>query len=138
MASLHFSGPLSVPAEVAWDFIDRYTRAEVHVFSMCTDEWLEDDVRVVSLTDGTIVRERNVTIDPQRMRASYAIPGVYGAEHHHAEMRVNRAPGGAVELEWLTDYLPHGLIDGLYPTYERCFRELVEAIEAHVPDRTGA
>src|SRR5262245_41013231 len=33
MAALYYRAPLSVTADVAWDFLDRYTRAEVHVFS---------------------------------------------------------------------------------------------------------
>ena len=33
MASIHFTARLDVPAEVAWDFLERYTRSEVHMFS---------------------------------------------------------------------------------------------------------
>src|SRR5262249_56408093 len=55
MAGLAYRAPLSVTAEVAWDFLDRYTRAEVHVFSSCIAERSVDDYRVVTITDGSEV-----------------------------------------------------------------------------------
>ena len=138
MAGLYYRAPLSVTAEVAWDFLDRYTRAEVHVFSSCVAERSVDDYRVVSITDGTEVWEQNITVDPEHMRAAYRVPGLAGSEHHQAEMRIEIADGGVPHLVWVTDMLPHGLVGLLRDTYDRLFAELHAAANAHDPAARGA
>src|SRR5215470_3550141 len=127
MAGLSYRAPLTVSAEVAWDFLDRYTRAEVHVFSSCVSERRVDDYRVVTITDGSEVWEQNVTVDPERSRAVYRVPGLAGSEHHQAEMRIETSDAGAVHLVWVTDILPHDLADLLRDTYDTLFAELLLA-----------
>lgn len=131
LASVFFSAELDVPAGVAWDFVHRYSRGEVHAFSVCASERLEGDTRVVTLGDGTEILERNVTVDPARMRAVYTVPGLPGIEHHQAEMRVVEQPGGAVMLEWCTDVLPNEYADALRGAYGPMFDELVAAVNGH-------
>jgi hypothetical protein len=134
MAGLFYRAPLSVTAEVAWDFLDRYSRAEVHAFSACTSERMVDDCRVVTIADGTEVWEQNVTVDPERMRAVYRVPGLAGAEHHQAEMRIETADSGPPHLVWVTDVLPHAIADLLRDTYDGLFAELLAAVNGHHPD----
>ncbi|HET6950203.1 MAG TPA: SRPBCC family protein [Acidimicrobiales bacterium] len=131
MASIHHASSVRVPAAVAWDFLDRYTRSEVHVFSACVSERQEGDWRVVTLGDGSEVRERNVTVDAERMRAVYTVPGLLGAEHHQAEMRVVRHDDGGATLVWSTDILPDELADVLREPYGAMFGELVDAVNRH-------
>ncbi|AEB45242.1 MULTISPECIES: hypothetical protein [Micromonospora] len=133
MGTIHHEATLTVPADVAWDFLDRYTRAEVHIFSACVGERQQDDHRVVTLIDGTELWERNVTVDPQRRRAVYAIPGFPGAEHHQAEMRVLTDDNGTATLLWTTDILPHSLAAHLSDTYAVMFSELLAAVNGHHP-----
>ncbi|MDO3703262.1 SRPBCC family protein [Micromonospora sp. C28SCA-DRY-2] len=131
MGSIYRAAKLTVPADVAWDFLDRYTRSEVHVFSACQSERQEGDYRVVTLADGSEIWERNVTVDPATMRAVYTIPGFPGAEHHQAEMRVLTDGDGVATVVWTTDLLPHELVESLSEAYEAMFGELVAAINAH-------
>ena len=131
MAALYYRAPLSVTADVAWDFLDRYTRAEVHVFSSCVAERSVDDYRVVTITDGTEVWEQNITVDPERMRAVYRVPGLAGSEHHQAEMRIETDDAGALHLVWVTDLLPHHLADLMRDTYDTLFTELQAAVNGH-------
>jgi hypothetical protein len=131
MAGLSYRAPLSVTAEVAWDFLDRYTRGEVHAFSACTSERLVDDCRVVTIGDGTEVWEQNITVDPERMRAVYRVPGLAGSEHHQAEMRIELGDSDAPHLVWVTDVLPHEVADLLRDTYDALFAELLIAVNRH-------
>jgi hypothetical protein len=134
LATVYFTATLKVPAGVAWDFLDRYTRSEVHIFSVCVGERQDGDTRVVELGDGTEVRERNVTVDSDRMRAVYTVPGLPGIEHHQAEMRVIRGDGSEMaRLEWCTDVLPDEYADILRPAYGPMFDELVAAVNLHGP-----
>jgi hypothetical protein len=131
MATLYYASPVRVPAEVAWDFLVRYSRSEVHVFSACRSERQEGDCRVVTLTDGSEVRERNITVDGERRRAVYTVPGLLGAEHHQAEMRVEQSPDGDPVLVWCTDVLPDQVATRLEEMYAGLFAELVEAVNRH-------
>ncbi|WP_341715693.1 hypothetical protein QQG74_16675 [Micromonospora sp. FIMYZ51] len=131
MGTIYRQAKLTVTADVAWDFLDRYTRSEVHVFSAAKGERQEDDYRVVTLADGTELWERNVTVDAGLMRAVYAIPEFPGAEHHQAEMRVLRDGDDAATVVWITDLLPHELVNHLSEVYDVMFSELVAAINKH-------
>lgn len=132
VTSIHYSAFLSVAPEVAWDLVESYTRSEVHIFSVCVAERQEEGSRVVVLSDGSEVRELNVTVDPLRMRAVYTVPALAGVDHHQAEMRVTPEAGGA-RLEWCTDVLPHEYADRVRDVYDAMFTELVVAAERHAP-----
>ena len=133
MAGLYHTAPLAVSADIAWDFIERYTRSEVHVFSSCIAERQEGDVRVVTIFNGDEVREENVTVDPLHMRAVYRIEGLHGAVHHQAEMRVENGSGGQATLVWVTDFLPHSVAEEMRGPYGALFEELVAAVNGHRP-----
>lgn len=134
MSAIYHEAVVDVPAPVAWDFLSRYARAEVHVFSSCVAERLEGDYRVVTLADGTEVPERNVTVDAALMRAVYTVPGLLGAEHHQAEMRVIDGGDGTALLSWTTDVAPDAIADHLREAYGVLFAELVGAVNAHTAE----
>ncbi|MGW1713783.1 hypothetical protein [Streptomyces sp. NPDC002156] len=131
MSSIYRSAELDVPADTAWDFIERYTRSEVHVFSLCVAERQEGEYRVVTLADGQEIWERNISVDPVHRRATYTVPGLNGAEHHHAEMRVEVDRHASAHLIWVTDYLPHKIAEQRAASYDALFAELVAAVNAH-------
>jgi len=131
MASIYQTAGLDVSPELAWDFVDRYTRSEVHAFSACTSERQVDDYRVVTTTTGEEIWERNVAVDARHMRAVYTIPGLHHAEHHQAEMRIVDEGGGMATLVWITDFLPHSVADELRDSYRDLLDDLVKAINAH-------
>ena len=131
MASIYYAAKVDVPEDVAWDYLDRFTRAEVLPFSSSVAGRREGEYRVVTMPGGQEIWERNVTVNPVRRRASYTIQGLNGAEHHHAEMRVDVGTDGTVTLVWLTDYLPHELAEQRAAGYAVLFDELVAAVNAH-------
>ncbi|MDT3446452.1 MULTISPECIES: SRPBCC family protein [unclassified Pseudofrankia] len=136
MGSIYFEKVLEIPAEEAWDFVERYSRSEVHVFSACVAERREGEFRVVTVPGGAEVWERNLTVDPVRRRASYTVPALTGAEYHHAEMRVEPVGAESSRLVWVTDYLPHVLAEERTAPYEVMFEELVTAVRAHAGSRS--
>jgi hypothetical protein len=131
MATLYHQAELEVSAAVAWDFLERYTRSEVHIFSSCTSERQVEDYRVVTTQDGQEIWERNVSVDSARMRAVYTIPGLLGSEHHQAEMRVLDQGDGKAVVVWITDFLPHKLVDDMRDGYAVLFGELLAAVNQH-------
>jgi hypothetical protein len=131
MGSIYHAEKIDVPADVAWDYLDRFSRAEVLPFSSPVAGRREGEYRVVIMPGGYEVRERIVTVDPVHRRTSYVIQGLNDAEHHHAEMRVDAGGDGAVTLVWVTDYLPHELAEQRAAGYAALFDELVAAVNAH-------
>jgi hypothetical protein len=95
-----------------WDFLERYIRSKVHAFSAGVSGRQEGDFHVVTLADGAEVRERTVSLDADRMRGVYTVPGLSGIEHYRGEMRVMPRDDGGARVEWTTDIIPHQL-----PTY---------------------
>jgi len=133
MGSIYLSEKVDVPADVAWDYLDRFTRAEVLPFSSSAAGRREGEYRIITMPGGQEISERIVTVDPVRRRSSYTIAGLGGAEHHHAEMRVDTDSDGTVTLVWVTDYLPHELAEQRAAGYAALFDELVAAVSAHRP-----
>ena len=131
MATIYRSAPIDLPAATVWNFLDRYTRSEVHIFRNCTSERRVDDYRVVVTTDGQEIWERNVTVDTPHMRAVYTIPHLHGAEHHQAEMSVRDGGEGHCTLLWITDLVPHDLADQLGPVYDELFVDMISAVRSH-------
>lgn len=136
MGSIYLAAPIDVPADVAWDYLDRFTRAEVLPFSSSAAGRREGEYRVITMPGGQEIRERIVTVDPVRRRSSYTITGLNDSEHHHAEMRVDTGGDGTVTLVWVTDYLPHELAEQRADGYAALFGELVAAVNAH-PGRSN-
>jgi hypothetical protein len=134
LSSIYRSADLDVSADTAWDFIERYTRSEVHVFSLCRTERQEGEYRVVTLFDGREIWERNVTVDPTHRRATYTVQGLNEAEHHQAEMRVEVDHHARARLIWVTDYLPHDIAEQRAASYDTLFAELVTAVNSHGDD----
>jgi hypothetical protein len=132
MASVYHRSHLEVPVAIAWDFVERYSRSEVHAFSVCTSERQVDDFRVVTTIDGQEIWEQNVTVDPALMRAVYTITGLNDSTHHQAEMRVYDDGDSESSLEWITDFLPHDIVDDdVHKSYEALFSDLVAAVNTH-------
>jgi hypothetical protein len=131
VASIYRVATLEVSPEVAGDYLERFAYARAHVFSMATGERMEGDARIVTQADGSEIVELNVTVDPVRRRVAYTVPGLNGAEHHHAEMRVDVDADGSARLSWTIDYLPHHLAEEREELYDGLFAELLAAVNSH-------
>ncbi len=116
---------------MAWDFLERYIRSKVRAFSACVSERQEGDFHVVTLANGVEVRERNISVDADRMRAVYTVPWLLGTQHHRAEMRVVPQEDGGAIVQWTTDIVPHKLANALQKPYSAMFDELVTAVNRH-------
>ena len=131
MACIYRSAPLKASAAAAWKVLDRYTRSEVLVFpSMCSAVRQEGDYRIVTTPAGVEVPELNISVNPELRRAAYTIPGVPGAEHHHAVMEITEDGAGKATLVWVTDVRPDEIAVQMAPMYDVLFAELTAAVEA--------
>jgi hypothetical protein len=129
MATIYKSAELSVSVKDAWDFVEKYTRSEAHVFSNSQSERREGDYRVVTDLQGEEFWELNVGVDSEHMRAAYTVPGLFGATFHAASMQIVDTGGPGCVLIWITDVLPDSFATELDKFYVNLFDELVAAVE---------
>jgi uncharacterized protein YndB with AHSA1/START domain len=130
MASIHVETVIEAPTEKVWAAlvaIGRAHEAFAGVLSGCRLEG--DDVRVVTFANGMVVKERIVTVDPERMRIAYAVIES-GLVHHSAAMQVHDAIVGASRFVWVADVLPHDAASRIRPLMEQGAQALKRSVEA--------
>jgi hypothetical protein len=132
MASIYKTAKLSITPEQAWDFVDKFTRSEVHVFSGAASERQEGDYRVVTDLEGNEVWELGVAVDPEHRRAAYTVPNLFGATFHAASMQVLENDGDGCTIVWITDVLPDTFAEEYGEFYVGLFDDLVSSMEKSV------
>jgi uncharacterized protein YndB with AHSA1/START domain len=134
VASVRVEVVVGVPAAQVWAAIadvgavhERLLPGRVQVARM------DGDVRILTMPDGTEVRELIVAVDPVARRMAYAVVGGQrmALAHHHASFEVldHDAPGRC-RLVWLTDVLPHTLEPQVRARVERGIAEMRDVLEA--------
>lgn len=95
-----------------------------------TDSRLEEDgaARVVQFANGLTVRELIVDIDDKSRRLAYASVGGRAA-HHNASMQVFAEGGGRSRLVWITDVLPHALVEPVRANVEHGLEIIKRTLE---------
>jgi carbon monoxide dehydrogenase subunit G len=109
MASIRKEILIEVPADEVWAAVRDV--GEVHrrlAPGAVTDVRLDGDARVVTFSNGMVVRELLVDIDDDGHRFAYAVVGGR-TRHHNATMQVIPEGGHRSRLVWITDLLPNEL-----------------------------
>ena len=116
MASIRKEIDVDVAPAKAWDAIRDVGAAHTRLFpGALSDCRLEDDVRVVTFANGTVVREPIVSIDDQEMRFVWTAVGGR-AMHYNASLQVFANADGGSRIVWTVDVLPNeiaGAIEGI-------------------------
>lgn len=129
MATVFKSAVLPVPASVAWPRVAAVDR--VHdIIPAITACQLDGDKRYCRFANGAELKERILSIDPERMRVAYTVAeSPFGFEFHAAAMQV--VPEGAgCRFVWTSDIKPDRLEDELAPLYAELFDQLVSRLSA--------
>lgn len=116
-------------AAAAWALLRDVAAADKAFPGVLTGARMEGDgVRVVTFANGSVIRERVVTIDDERRRIAY---GVIGGRfsHHSASMQIV-SEAGCDRFVWVSDFLPDDLspmVSALLDQGAEAFRRVVEA-----------
>jgi hypothetical protein len=73
-----------------------------------TDTRLDGDSRLVTFANGTVIRERIITIDDERRRLAYSVVE-WQATHHNATFQVIADGDRRTRIVWIADLLPNNL-----------------------------
>jgi hypothetical protein len=129
MAAIHIEMPIRAPAQQVWQSLAAIGEAHRAFAGVLTDCRLErDDLRVATFANGLVVKERIVSVEPERMRIAYAVIESQ-FEYHGASMQVV-ARGDECTFVWTTDVLPHGAAASVTPLMEQGARALQGVMEA--------
>src|SRR5690349_24462015 len=129
MAAVHVRTSIRAPAQQVWKALEATGDAHLAFAGVLTGCRLEgEDVRVATFANGMVVKERIISVEPQRMRIAY---GVIGNEfvHHSASMEVVARGDEECEFVWIADVLPHAAAASITPLMEHGARALRSVME---------
>ncbi|MFI5561578.1 SRPBCC family protein [Amycolatopsis japonica] len=111
MASIGNEIMVESSAEAVWEVIGDFGTGPSRMApGFVVDTRIEDGCRVVTFADGTVVRERCVTVDHDTRRIVYAvIGGTVRPDHDNASMQVFADGERRCRLVWARDVLPDAL-----------------------------
>ena len=141
MATMYFRETVPVPAEQAWKVIADYVTADSHLFTAAASARIEEvaesapgrpagTYRVVTTADGEHDHwELLIGTNEEHMRASYTVPGLFGADHHSAAMEVVPVDAQSCDVVWVTDVLPDSFAEEFTPFYVDNFADILKAVQ---------
>ena len=95
---------------------------------------VDNGIRTVTFADGTVARERLVSVDHQNRRIVYSVIGdSLRPAHDNASMQVLADGDQSCRLAWIHDVLP----DELAPSIEAAMSQGLTVIEKTLADRSG-
>ena len=132
VATVRVETVIDLPAQRVWDAIADVGAVHRRLLpGRVADVRLEDDTRILTMPDGSHVRELIVSVDHSIRRMAYAV--VEGQRlaltYHHAAFQVI-AEGDQSRLVWLTDVLPHAAAAAVQARVERGIVEIRQVLES--------
>ncbi|RSM67004.1 SRPBCC family protein [Amycolatopsis sp. WAC 01376] len=111
MASISKEIVIESGADDVWEVIGDFAAGPSRMApGFAPDTKAENDHRVVTFADGTVVRERRVTVDHDTRRIVYSVVGgSVRPEHDNASMQVFADGERRCRLVWTRDVLPDEL-----------------------------
>jgi hypothetical protein len=116
MASVYHAVLIETDAAHVWDVIRDVGAVHERLLPVrVAATRLEGDQRVLTYPDGREVREVILDVDDERMRLAYSVLGgdSLGLTYHHASFQVVPEGTDLCRLVWVTDLLPHHLVDAV-------------------------
>ncbi|WP_040825011.1 SRPBCC family protein [Nocardia jiangxiensis] len=114
MATVRTEFEIAADAADIWAVIRRFDTGPLRMApGFVTDCTADGDHRRVTFADGTVVHERLVSVDEDRMRVAYSVVGSdVTPEHDNAVMQVVPLGPGRSRFVWLRDLLPAEMGEG--------------------------
>lgn len=109
MASFRSEAIIDVPAHAVWARLSDVANTHTLFPGVLTACRLDGNIRTVTFADGTVVREKIVTIDHDAMRLAYGVLERF--EHHASMMEIVPVNARQCRVVWISDVLPDTAID---------------------------
>lgn len=133
MATVRTEFEIAADAADIWSVIRRFDTGPLGMAPGFVTACVADgDHRLVTFADGTVVRERLVSVDEERMRIAYSVVGDdLVPDHDNAVMRVFPLGPGHSRFLWLRDVLPAELGEQYLAAMRTASAYITRAFESH-------
>jgi polyketide cyclase/dehydrase/lipid transport protein len=129
MASIYKETRISADPADAWDALRDFGALHERLASgFATDTILEGNDRVVTFFNGSVLRERLVSVDDDARRLVWSIvDGPY--THHNGSAQIFRDCDGRTWFVWVADVLPDETADRTAEMMERGLSAIKDTLE---------
>jgi uncharacterized protein YndB with AHSA1/START domain len=139
MATVRVEAVIDVSAQRVWEAIADVGAVHRRLLpGRVAGARIENDVRVLTMPDGSEIRELIISVDHHDRRLAYAV--IEGQKlpltYHHATFQVF-LDGEQSRLVWLTDVLPHAMAAAVQARTERGIIEIKQVIESAEAENAG-
>jgi uncharacterized protein YndB with AHSA1/START domain len=137
VATVRVETDIDVSPQRVWDAIADVGAVHRRLLpGRVADARIEGDVRILTMPDGSQVRELIISVDHSIRRMAYAVTEGQRLplSYHHAAFQVVEQ-GDHSRLVWLTDVLPHAMAEAVRARVERGIIEIKQILESAEPDR---
>lgn len=134
MASIRKEIVIDASAERVWDALRDW--GELHlrlVPGFATDARLDGADRIVTFSNGSVLRERLVNLDDEARRLVWSVVNP-PYTHHNASAQVLADGAERSVFVWVTDFLPNELAARAAPLMEQALSVIKRTLE---PERPG-
>ena len=129
MAAVHVETRIRASAQKVWQALAATGEAHKAFAGVLKDSRLEsEDLRIATFENGMVVKERIVSVEPERLRIAYSVIESQFV-HHSASMQVVARGDNECDFVWVADVLPHAAASSITPLMEQGARALKQVME---------
>jgi uncharacterized protein YndB with AHSA1/START domain len=132
VATVRVEAVIDVPAQRVWEAVADVGAVHRRLLpGRVADARIDGDVRILTMPDGSQIRELIISVDDEHRRLAYAV--IEGQKlpltYHHATFEVS-GDGAGSRLVWSTDVLPHAMADAVRARTARGIVEIKQVLES--------
>jgi uncharacterized protein YndB with AHSA1/START domain len=137
MAAVHVETRIRASAQQVWQALAATGEAHRAFAGVLKDCRLEaEDLRIATFANGMVVKERIVSVEPERMRFAYSV--IEKFVHHSATMQVVARGANECDFVWTADVLPHAAAASITPLMQQGAKALRTAMEQKAVGQASA
>ena len=137
MAAVHVETRIRASAQQVWQALAATGEAHRAFAGVLKDCRLEsEDLRIATFANGMVVKERIVSVEPERMRFAYSV--IEKFVHHSATMQVVARGANECDFVWTADVLPHAAAASITPLMEQGAQALRTVMEQKAVGQASA
>ena len=137
MAAVHVETRIRASAQQVWQAMAVTGEAHRAFAGVLKDCRLEsEDLRIATFANGMVVKERIVSVEPERMRFAYSVLEKF--VHHSATMQVVARGANECDFVWIADVLPHAAAASITPLMEQGAKALRAVMERKAVGQASA
>jgi uncharacterized protein YndB with AHSA1/START domain len=134
MATVRAEITVDAAIEQVWDAVQDFGALHQRLApGFVTDCALDGEDRVVTFFDGTVMRERLISVSEADHRLAWTI--VDGPwTHHSGSVELHAEDGGRTRFVWTTDVLPHDTAEATRQMVEKGMAVIQETLDGQSRD----